>query len=102
ALPLLPLMNAAVVFLALYVMYDSETVRLTWYALALAAAYLLLSSQFKRRVGSEPEVVKTINLLHVAIAIAFITIAVPLKLNAHWITIGWLVQSAVPPLVSVP
>lgn len=100
-LTLLPLVNAATVFLALYVMYENETVRLTWYALALAAAYLALSSQFKRRVGSEPEVVKTINLLHVAIAIAFITIAVPLKLNAHWITIGWLVESAVLLLVAV-
>jgi uncharacterized membrane protein len=100
-LTLLPLVNAAALFLALYLMYDRETVRLTWYALALAAAYLTLSSQFKRRVGSEPEVVKTINLLHVAIAIAFITIAVPLKLNAHWITIGWLVESAVLLLVGV-
>jgi uncharacterized membrane protein len=100
-LTLLPLVNAAAFFLALYLMYDRETVRLTWYALALAAAYLVLSSQFKRRVGSEPEVVKTINLLHVAIAIAFITIAVPLKLNAHWITIGWLVESAVLLLVAV-
>jgi uncharacterized membrane protein len=100
-LTLLPLVNAAALFLALYLMYERETVRLTWYALALAAAYLVLSTQFKRRVGSEPEVVKTINLLHVAIAIAFITIAVPLKLNAHWITIGWLVESAVLLLVAV-
>src|SRR5262249_10799704 len=52
-LTLLPLVNAATLFLALYVMYETETVRLTWYALALAAAYLALSSQFKRRVGSE-------------------------------------------------
>jgi uncharacterized membrane protein len=33
-------------------------------------------------------------LLHVAIAFAFISIAIPLKLNAQWITIGWLVESA--------
>ena len=36
-----------------------------------------------------------------AIAIAFITIAIPLKLDAQWITIGWLVESAVLLLVSV-
>ena len=41
--------------------------------LALAAVYLLLSGQFKRRVGGEPDVVKTVNLLHVAVAIVFIT-----------------------------
>jgi uncharacterized membrane protein len=94
-LMLLPLVNGAAYFLALYAMYDRETVTLTWYALALAAVYLLLSSQFKRRVDSEPDVVKTVNLLHVAVAIAFITIAIPLKLDAHWITIGWLIESAV-------
>jgi uncharacterized membrane protein len=94
-LTLLPLVNGAGYFLALFVMYDREAVTLTWYALALAAVYLVLSSQFKRRVGSDPNVVKTVNLLHVAVAIAFITVAIPLKLDAHWITIGWLIESAV-------
>ena len=93
-LTLLPLVNAAALFLGLFAMYESEKTTLTWYSLALAAAYLAISSQFKRRLGSEPEVVQTVNLLHVAIAIAFITIAIPLKLNSHWITIGWLVESA--------
>jgi uncharacterized membrane protein len=91
----LPLANAAVFFFALFVMYSTETVTLTWYALSLAAVYLLLASQIKPRAGSEPDVRKLITLLHIAIAIAFITIAVPLKLNSHWITIGWLVESAV-------
>ncbi len=39
-LMLLPLVNGAAYFLALFVMYDRETVTLTWYALALAAVYL--------------------------------------------------------------
>jgi uncharacterized membrane protein len=98
---LLPLVNGGAFFCALYAMYSDEVVRLTWYALALAAVYLFLSSQFKRRVGSEPDVVKTVNLLHVAVAIVFITIAIPLKLDAHWITIGWLVESAVLLFVAV-
>src|SRR5438270_7278054 len=100
-LTLLPLFNAAALFLALLAMYGTERVILTWYALGLAAAYLVLSSQFRRRAGSDPDVVRTINLLHIAIAIAFITIAIPLKLNAHWITIGWLVESAVLLFVAV-
>ena len=91
----LPLANAAVFFFALFVMYSTETVTLTWYALALAAVYLLLASLTKGRTGSEPDVVKLVTLLHIAVAIAFITMAVPLKLNSHWITIGWLVESAV-------
>jgi uncharacterized membrane protein len=99
-LMLLPLCNAAGLFLALFAMYENERVSLTWYALALAAAYLVLSNQFRRRAGSDGEMVKLINLLHIAIAIAFITIVVPLKLSAHWITIGWLVESAVLLLVA--
>jgi uncharacterized membrane protein len=100
-LTLLPLVNAAALFLALFAMYDNEKVTLTWYSLGLAAVYLGLSSQFKRRAAGDKDIVKVINLLHIAIAIAFITIAIPLKLNSHWITIGWLIESAVLLLVAV-
>ena len=98
-LTFLPLVNAAVVFFELFAMYHSETETLTWYALALAAAYLTMSHIFKQRF-TQPEG-RVINLIHVAIAIAFITIAIPLKLNGHWITIGWLVESAALLWVSV-
>ncbi len=93
-LTLLPLVNAASFFLALYAMYESQKVTLTWYALALAAVYLGLSAMLQQRAGAEPETLKVVNLLHIAIAIAFITIAIPLKLDAKWITIGWLVEAA--------
>jgi uncharacterized membrane protein len=91
-LTLLPLMNAVIFFLQLYVMYESETATLTWFALALAAIYLCISALFKNRFPGDD--ITVINLLHVAIAIAFITIAIPLKLEAHWITISWLIESA--------
>ena len=94
-LTVLPLLNAALGFLGLYLMFDNDFVTLTWWALGFAAAYLALSSQFKRRVSSDPDVVKLVNLLHIAIAVAFITVAIPLKLDAHWITIGWLIESAI-------
>jgi uncharacterized membrane protein len=100
-LTLLPLINAAALFLALFAMYYDEKVTLTWYSLGLAAAYLGLSSQFKRRAAGDQEIVNLINLLHIAIAIAFITIAIPLKLDSHWITIGWLIESAVLLFVAV-
>src|SRR5207248_3840444 len=45
-LTFLPLVNAGAAFLCLHAMYEDET--LTWFALALAGAYLVLSSQFKR------------------------------------------------------
>jgi uncharacterized membrane protein len=98
-LTLLPLMNAVIFFLQLYLMYESETTTLTWFALALAAFYLFISAMFKKRFPADD--VTVINLLHVAIAIAFITIAIPLKLEAHWITISWLIESAVLLWISV-
>jgi len=98
-LTLLPLLNAAAFFLALYEMYQDQTTTLTWFALALAAIYLGLANAFAKRNTAEEA--KVIQMLHVAIAIAFITIAIPLKLDREWITIGWLIESAVLLFVSV-
>jgi len=92
-LTFLPLLNAAAFFMALYAMFEMEKTTLTWFALALAAVYLGIGSAVKNRLNIEDA--NFINLLHVAIAVAFITIAIPLKLDAQWITIGWLVESGV-------
>jgi uncharacterized membrane protein len=89
----LPLVNAVAYLLALVGMYYDEKATLTWYALGLAAVYLGFANAFRRRFTVEER--KVINLIHVAIAIAFITVAIPLKLSHHWITISWLVESAV-------
>jgi uncharacterized membrane protein len=102
-LTLLPLANASAFFLALFFMYESasERVTLTWYALVLAAVYLGISSALRRRKVEHDQSAKVIHLLHVAIAIGFITIAIPIKLNDQWITIGWLVESAVLLVIAV-
>ena len=96
---LLPLLNAGWFFIALYIMYSPEKNTLTIFALLLAVAYLAISAVFRRRFlareAQEARDAQVVTLLHIAIAIVFITIAVPLKLTQHWITIGWLVESAV-------
>jgi len=89
-LTLLPLLNATGFFLALYAMYEFEISTLTWYALALAAVFLVIANIYQRQAQESDAV----HLLHIAIAVAFLTIAIPAKLHAHWITIGWLVESA--------
>jgi uncharacterized membrane protein len=98
-LAVLPLLNATWFFLSLYIMYERETVTLTWYALTLAAVYLAIANLLRRRADETESTF--VYLLHVAIAIAFLTIAIPVKLNAHWITIGWLIESAALLWVSV-
>jgi len=34
-------------------------------------------------------------LLHLALAVGFITIALPIRLDGHWITLGWFVEAGV-------
>jgi uncharacterized membrane protein len=66
---------------------------MAWIAIALAAFYVLLA----QRVGQQSkgaENRRAMNLIHLALAVGFLTTAIPLKLNGHWITIGWLVESA--------
>jgi uncharacterized membrane protein len=96
AVPLfLSFVNAGVYFLQVYAMLEEINKTSTaWFALALAAVYIFLSRQVRAR-SSSPRVSQTLHFLHLALAVGFITIAVPIRLNAHWITIGWFVEAAV-------
>jgi uncharacterized membrane protein len=89
---LLPIVNAAAFFMQAYVMLDEvNRAAEAWFALALAAVFLALS---RAAAAGHSEVERRdLRLLHIALAIGFITIAVPLKLEAHWITIGWFVEA---------
>ena len=93
AVPLfLALVNAGVYFLQIYAMYEEIDKNVTaWFALALAAVYIFLSRQMRRQPPGGG--VAGLQLLHLALAIGFITIAIPIRLAAHWITIGWFVEA---------
>ncbi len=92
----LPLVNAGVFFLQLYgMLHEISRTALAWVAAALAALYLVLSRRVRARAAADAQSARVLYLLHVALAIGFLTTAIPLKLEAHWITIGWLVESAV-------
>jgi uncharacterized membrane protein len=88
-------LNAMVYFLQVYTMLqDVDKAAIAWFALALAAVYIFLSRQMTTR-ESNASAAATLHFLHLALAIGFITIAIPIRLNAHWITIGWFVEAAV-------
>ncbi|CAN5563227.1 hypothetical protein BH10ACI4_BH10ACI4_14000 [soil metagenome] len=91
---LLPLANAAFGSLAFYsVLKDSgHHGALPWMVLVFAAIYLGLMRLPQSAAASA---------VHLSSAIVFITIAVPLKLSGHWITVSWLVEGAVLLWVSV-
>lgn len=96
AVPLfLAFVNAGVYFLQVYVMFEEvDKHTMAWFALALAGVYIFLSRQ-TQQYYPDPGNAQRLHYLHLALAIGFITIAIPIRLDGHWITIGWLAESAV-------
>lgn len=91
----LAFVNAGVYFLQAYGMIQEvNKTYMAWFALALAAVYIFLSRQVHAR-NLTPGASEILYFLHLAVAIGFITIAIPIKLDAHWITIGWFIEAGV-------
>ena len=89
----LAMVNAAGYFLQIYVIYREIDAKDTaWFALALGVVLVALTGRLDRRLARTPA--RTLVLLHLALAIGFITVQFP-WLDAHWVTIGWFVESAV-------
>ena len=91
AILVLPLLNAAVFFVQLYALLAPKHHDwLAWAAVALAGVYVAVGRAIEGGTEAQRRLLGT---LHLAVAVGFITIAIPLKLEAHWITLGWLVES---------
>ena len=91
----LAFVNAGVYFLEAYAMIQEvNKVNMAWFALALAAVYIFLSRlvHARKMAAGTSEI---LYYLHLALAIGFITVAIPIRLDAHWITIGWFVEAGV-------
>ncbi len=91
----LAFVNAGVYFLEAYAMIQEvNKVNMAWFALALAAVYIFLSRLVHARklAAGTSEI---LYYLHLALAIGFITVAIPIRLDAHWITIGWFIEAGV-------
>lgn len=92
---ILAFLNAGVYFLEAYAMIQEvNKVNMAWFALALAAVYIFLSRQVHART-LQAGTSEILYFLHLAVAIGFITIAIPIRLDAHWITIGWFIEAGV-------
>jgi uncharacterized membrane protein len=94
ALVLLPIANAALGFIAYYNLFDwfKSDWAGAWLAVGFAAFYLLLHRLPAQRwlQASTP----LLSALHLTAAVVFLTIAIPLKTQGRWLTIGWLVEGA--------
>jgi uncharacterized membrane protein len=89
----LALINGVTYFAQGYVMLKPVSSDETaFFSLALAAFYLTLIRVRPR--GSDTGAETSVRLIHLALAIGLITVAIPVRLEAHAITIGWLVEAA--------
>ena len=94
ALVLMPIANAALGFLAFYGMADAHQAAWIepWMAVGFAAFYMmLLRLPARGSLRASPEL---LSALHLTAAVVFLTIAIPLKAEGRWLTIGWLVEGA--------
>ncbi|HEY1500532.1 MAG TPA: DUF2339 domain-containing protein [Acidobacteriaceae bacterium] len=94
ALVVVPLANAALGFLAFYLMLENagSSSAEPWVAVAFAGFYLLLL-QFPAR-GAVHGSAEATKALYLTIAVVFLTLAIPLKTHGRWLTIGWLAEGA--------
>ncbi len=89
---ILAFVNACTYFLQAYVMImDISHTEMAWFSLALAAVYLGLNSL---RPKSDAAGEYNLRLMHLALAVGLVTVAIPIRLDGHWITIGWFVEAA--------
>ncbi len=94
AVIVVPIANAALGFLAFYIMLEhaENSAPEPWIAVAFAAFYLLLLRLPQRGILREAS--GTLAALHLTIAVVFLTIAIPLKAHGRGLTIGWLVEGS--------
>jgi uncharacterized membrane protein len=88
----MPILNAGLGFLAFYFLVDEQTFGWAgpWMAVAFAAFYLLMNRLPGR--GALQSSSPLLSSLHLSAAVVFLTLAIPLKTQGRWLTIGWLVE----------
>ncbi|HEV2215707.1 MAG TPA: DUF2339 domain-containing protein, partial [Terracidiphilus sp.] len=94
AMVLMPIASAALGFVGFYAIVDVPGTDWSgpWLAVAFAGFYLfLLRLPARGAVRTSPAV---LSALHLTTAVVFLTIAIPLKAEGRWLTIGWLAEGA--------
>jgi len=89
-LVLVTIANPAAYFIACYLMMERDyRLPLVWLTLAAAVLYFVLLRPLRRREQPDTPLFEP---LYLAVAIGFITVAIPLKPDLYWLTFGWLVE----------
>jgi len=86
------LVNAANYLGALYVLlWPGHRWALTLAVVTLAALHLAVTEAIPRRPREQP----VARMLFAGLALTFVALAIPIRLEGHWVTIAWAVQGAV-------
>jgi uncharacterized membrane protein len=95
---LVSLANAAFGFLGFYAMLSQNgsgrNTALAWCSVGFGAFYLAVRKWMERTpiAGSR---LASLSDVQLSIAIVFLTLAVPLAVHGHWVTVGWMAEGAV-------
>jgi uncharacterized membrane protein len=96
---ILTLANAATYFLQIWDMLEGVNRHaIAWISVGLAVVYLVLFQRLKALyTAGTPEKPRPhiLPLLQVALATGFLAVAIPLRMETHWITIGWFIEAGV-------
>jgi uncharacterized membrane protein len=86
-------LNAVAYFLELYLMLRGvDKTATAWCALALGALYIFLSGFL--RANSGPQTPQPLLYLHLALSTVFVTLAIAIRLESQWVSVGWFVEAA--------
>jgi uncharacterized membrane protein len=95
---LVSMANAAFGFLGFYAMLSQNgsgrNTALAWCSVGFGAFYLGVRKWMERTpiAGSK---LASLSDVQLSIAIVFLTLAVPLAVHGHWVTVGWMTEGAV-------
>ena len=95
---LVSMANAAFGFLGFYAMLShngsGRNTALAWCSVGFGAFYLGVRKWMERTpiAGSR---LASLSDVQLSIAIVFLTLAVPLAVHGHWVTVGWMAEGAV-------
>ncbi|HEY1964154.1 MAG TPA: DUF2339 domain-containing protein, partial [Acidobacteriaceae bacterium] len=98
---LVSLANAAFGFLGFYAMLSQNgsgrNTALAWCSVGFGAFYLGVRKWMERTPIGESRLAALTSLsdIQLSIAIVFLTLAVPLAVHGHWVTVGWMAEGAV-------
>jgi uncharacterized membrane protein len=86
-------LNAVAYFLELYLMLGRvDKTATASCALALGAIYIFLSAFLRAKSGAQTH--NPLLYLHLGLSTVFVTLAIAIRLESQWVSMGWFVEAA--------